>query len=66
MQNPNDHELMLIMQVVDGIVARKTNAQPAGEVFSRRACKWKVKQSVTSLLDLMRRFAAVSEASTAM
>ena len=46
MQNPNDHKLMLTMQVVDGIVARKTNAQPAREVFSRRGCKWKVKQPV--------------------
>jgi hypothetical protein len=52
MQNPNDHEVMLTMQVVGGIVPRKTNAQPAGEVFSRQACKWKVKESVTSLLDL--------------
>jgi hypothetical protein len=50
---PNDHELMLIMQVVDGIVVRKTHAQSAGEVFSRRACKWKVKQPITSLLDLV-------------
>ena len=53
MQNPNDHKLMLTMQVVDGIVARKTNAQPAREVFSRRGCKWKVKQPVAILLDLV-------------
>jgi hypothetical protein len=53
MQDPNDHKLMLIMQVVDGIVARKTNAQPAREVFSRRGCKWKVKQPVAILLDLV-------------
>jgi hypothetical protein len=53
MQNPNDHKLMLTMQVVDGIVARKTNAEPAREVFSRRGCKWKVKQPVAILLDLV-------------
>jgi hypothetical protein len=53
MQNPNDHKLMLTMQVVDGIVARKTNAQPGREVFSRRGCKWKVKQPVAILLDLV-------------
>ena len=53
MQNPNDHKLMLIMQVVDGIVARKTNAQPWREVLSRRRRKWKVKQSVAILLDLV-------------
>ena len=67
MQNPNDHKLMLIMQVVDGIVARKTNAQPGREVLSRRGRKWKVKQPVAILLILsMRRVAVVSEASTAM
>jgi hypothetical protein len=53
MQDPNDDKLMLIMQVVDGIVARKTNTQPAREVFSRRGCKWKLNQPVTILLDLV-------------
>jgi hypothetical protein len=50
MQNPNDHKLM---QVVDGIVAGKTNAQPGREVLSRRGRKWKAKQPVASLLDLV-------------
>ena len=53
MQHPNDHKLMLIVQVVDGIVARKTNAQPGREVLSRRGRKWKAKQPVASLLDLV-------------
>jgi len=53
MQNPKDHKLTLIMQIVDGTVAGKTNAQPRREVFSRRGCKGKVKQPVTILLDLV-------------
>ncbi len=53
MQNPNDHKHMLTVQVIDGIVASKTNTQPAREVFSRRGGKWKVKQPVAILLDLV-------------
>jgi len=53
MQNTNDHKLMLIMQVVDGIVPRKTNTQPGREVLSRRGRKWKVKKPIAILLDLV-------------
>ena len=53
MQNPNDHKLVLIMQVVDGIVPRKTNAQPGREVLSRGGRKWKVKKPIAILLDLV-------------
>ncbi len=50
-QNPNDHKLMLIVQVVDGIVARKTDAQAGRKVVSRRSGKWKMKQRIAILLD---------------
>ena len=51
MQHPNDHKLMLIVQVVDGIVARKTDAQAGRKVVSRRGGKWKMKQRIAILLD---------------
>jgi hypothetical protein len=51
MQHPNDHELMLIVQVVDGIGAGKTDAQAGRKVVSRRGGKWKMKQRIAILLD---------------
>ena len=53
MQNSDDHKLMLIMPVVDGVVAGETDAQPLRKVFSRRRCKREVKQAVAIVPDLV-------------
>jgi hypothetical protein len=45
MQN-SDGQLMLVVQVVDGVVAGETDAQPPSKVFPRRRCKREVKQPV--------------------
>jgi hypothetical protein len=53
MQNSDDHKLMLIMPVVDGVVAGETDAQPLRKVFPRRRCKREVKQAVAIVPDLV-------------
>jgi hypothetical protein len=51
MQNSDDHKLMLVVQVVDGVVAGETDAQPLRKVFPR--CKREVKQPVAIVPDLV-------------
>jgi hypothetical protein len=53
MQNSDDHKLMLVVQVVDGVVAGETDAQPPSKVFPRRRCKREVKQPVAIVPDLV-------------
>ena len=53
MQNSDDHKLMLIMPVVDGVVAGETDAQSLRKVFSRRRCKREVKHTVAIVPDLI-------------
>jgi hypothetical protein len=53
MQNSDDHKLMLVVQVVDGVVAGETDAQPLRKVFPRRRCKREVKQPVAIVPDLV-------------
>jgi hypothetical protein len=53
MQNSDDHKLMLVVQVVDGVVAGETDAQPLRKVFLRRRCKREVKQPVAIVPDLV-------------
>ena len=52
-QNSDDHKLMLVVQVVDGVVAGETDAQPLGKVFPRRRRKREVKQAVAIVPDLV-------------
>jgi hypothetical protein len=53
MQNSDDHKLMLIMPVVDGVVAGETDAQSLRKVFPRRRCKREVKHTVAIVPDLI-------------
>src|ERR1700733_8836307 len=44
---------MLVVQVVDGVVAGETDAQPSRKIFPRRRCKGEVKKPVAIVLDLV-------------
>ena len=53
MQNSDNHKLMLVVQVVDGIVAAETDAQSLRKIFPRRRCKREVKQTVAIVPNLV-------------
>jgi hypothetical protein len=53
-QDADDNDLSFVVQVVvDGVIARKTDTQPWREFLSRGAGKWKMKQRVAILFDLV-------------
>ena len=53
MQHANDHELALIMQKVDGVIAGKTHAQAGRKVARGGAASGKMEQRLAILLDLV-------------
>ena len=51
MQDANDHKLIVIVLVVDGVIARETYAQPGREVIARRSGKREITQRLAILFD---------------
>ncbi len=53
MQDANDHDLLFIVQIVDGIVAGETDAQTRRENFARRPGEREMTQRFAMILDLL-------------
>ena len=51
MQDANDHKLLFIVQIVDGVIARKTYAQSGREVVARGRGERKITQRLAILFD---------------
>jgi hypothetical protein len=53
MQNANDHDLSLVVQIVDSIVAGETDAQARCKILTRRRGVGKMAHGLAVILDLV-------------
>ena len=51
MQDANDHKLMFVVLVVDGVIARETYAQAGREILARGRGERKIQQRLAILFD---------------
>ena len=50
-QNPHDHDRVLVVQIVDGVIARKAHTQARCEILPRGGGKRKMQQWIAILFD---------------
>jgi hypothetical protein len=50
-QNTNEHDLSFVIQIVDGVIAGKANAQAGCEILTRGRGERKISQRFTILFD---------------
>jgi hypothetical protein len=50
-QDANDHDRVLVMHIVDGVITGETDAQAGREVLARGRSKWKMPQRFAILFD---------------
>ena len=51
MQDANDHDRVLVMHIVDGVITGETDAQVGREVLARGRSEWKMPQRFAILFD---------------